>query len=339
MECVEYQYKKYYMDNYKDFLRDFWNESEYDGDIYYEYERRKYGRTENFCKIFLPKIGKLEKIILRSFPRIDIHSYGVIEYDIEFLGDEGKIHCGETFYWGYKGGGPGDFHTLLELLGLDITYDEIASIPRELKEPFEIHIKEKKRFFIEDPYDHWIWIYTKGSINYCRQNLSKIGKISKVVLFIPPDVTWGYQGTKIIGEDGIILCFGFGWGWDYFKSRALLWLLKTLGLDVNIEYIVQLPKPDIRKSFTPIVLDIPEKMVIEKVIGIPNCPSCDSSRILFQSTTDKCSCKRCGSIFFKNGRLIKKNEIPACPKYWGVHSVTYKNSKGLYYCHHCAIRF
>jgi len=97
-----------------------------------EYERRRYGRTEAYCKTFLPKIGKLEKIILRSFPKIYIHNYGVIDHDIEFVGDEGKIHCGKNFYWGYKGGGPGDFHTLLELLGLDITYDEIANIPQDI---------------------------------------------------------------------------------------------------------------------------------------------------------------------------------------------------------------
>jgi len=250
MEIVEYEFKKYYVEDYRDFLRDFWNESEFEGNIYYEYERRRYGRTEAYCKTFLPKIGKLEKIILRSFPEIYIHNYGVIDHDIEFVGDKGKIHCGKNFYWSYKGGGPGDFHTLLELLGLDITYDEIANIPRELKDPFEIHLKEKKKYFIEDPDDHWIWMYTKSSINYCRQNLSKIGKINKVVLSIPPDITWGYEGTKIIGEDGIILCFGFGWGLDYFKSRALLWLLKILGLDVDMDYIIKLSKPDIRVPFT-----------------------------------------------------------------------------------------
>ena len=152
-------------------------------------------------------------------------------------------------------------------------------------------------------------------------------------------MTWGYEGTKIIGEDGIILCFGFGWGDNYFKSRALLWLFKILGLDVNMEFIVQFPKPDIRKPFTPIIIDIPEGTLIKKVIGIPNCPSCNSSRSFFQSTTGKCVCKRCGSIFFRNGRLIKKNEITACPKCWGGYSISYDTSKSLYYCYDCNVRF
>jgi len=339
MEIVEYEFKKYYVEDFRDFLRDFWNESEFEGNIYYEYERRKYGRTEAYCKTFLPKIGKLEKIILRSFPEIYIHNYGVIDHDIEFVGDEGKIHCGRNFYWGYKGGGPGDFHTLLELLGLDITYDEIANIPQELKEPFEIHLKEKKKCFIENPDDHWIWMYTKGSINYCRQNLSKIGKINKVVLSIPPDITWGYEGTKIIGEGGIILCFGFGWGLDYFKSRALFWLLKTLGLDVDMDYIIKLPKPDISVPFTPIIIDIPEETIIEKVMGIPDCPSCESSRVHFQSATNKCRCKRCGSIFTKNGKLINKRELPACPECWNVYTVSYNIANGRYHCCKCDIKF
>ena len=50
MECVEYKFKKYYMEDYIDFLRDFWNDSEFEGNIYYEYERRSYGRTDRYCE-------------------------------------------------------------------------------------------------------------------------------------------------------------------------------------------------------------------------------------------------------------------------------------------------
>jgi len=33
MEIVEYEFKKYYVEDYRDFLRDFWNESEFEGNI------------------------------------------------------------------------------------------------------------------------------------------------------------------------------------------------------------------------------------------------------------------------------------------------------------------
>jgi len=64
MEIVEYKFKKYHVEDYRDFLRDFWNESEFEGNIYYEYKRRSYGRTEAYCKTFLPKIGKLADMSL-----------------------------------------------------------------------------------------------------------------------------------------------------------------------------------------------------------------------------------------------------------------------------------
>jgi len=82
-----------------------------------------------------------------------------------------------------------------------------------------------------------------------------------------------------------------------------------MGLEVDMDLIIKFPKPEIGVSFNPIIIDIPEGTVIKKIIGIPDCPSCESSKVHYQSATNNCLCKRCGSIFSKNGTLISKREL------------------------------
>ncbi len=106
-----------------------------------------------------------------------------------------------------------------------------------------------------------------------------------------------------------------------------------------MDYIIKLPKPDFRVPFTPIIIDVPEGTLIEKVIGIPDCPICESSRVHFQSTTNKSLCKRCGSIFTNNGKLIDKKDLPACPECWNVYTVSYDISNGRHHCCYCDIKF